>query len=129
MDLCLDTNAYSTLNRGRDRLTAVLERADRVYVPITVLGELFAGFRLGTRYDDNVAELDAFLGRPGVGIVAPNREVAERYGVIVRHLREQGTPLPTNDIWIAASALELGVRLVSYDTHFGNVPGLLVVAP
>jgi len=129
VNLCLDTNAYSTFSRGRDELTAVLERADRVYLPTTVLGELFAGFRLGTRYDGNAAELDAFLKRPGVGIVTPTREVAERYGVIVRQLREQATPLPTNDIWIAASALELGARLVSYDAHFENVPGLLVVAP
>jgi tRNA(fMet)-specific endonuclease VapC len=129
VDVCLDTNAYSAFNRGRDALTAVLERADRVYVPTIVLGELYAGFSMGTRYDQNVAELDAFLALPGVQVAVPTREVAERYGVVVRELRGQGTPLPTNDIWIAASALELGARLLSYDSHFTSVPGLLVVAP
>jgi tRNA(fMet)-specific endonuclease VapC len=59
----------------------------------------------------------------------PDKGVAERYGCLVRELRQQGTPIPTNDLWIAATSLETGARLVSYDIHFQRVPGLMVIAP
>ncbi|MFQ5810117.1 MAG: PIN domain-containing protein, partial [Armatimonadota bacterium] len=61
--------------------------------------------------------------------VPVTHSIAERYGVLVKQLKEQGTPIPTNDIWIAATALETGTRLVSYDAHFNNVPGLIVLSP
>ena len=129
MRVCLDTNAYSMLMRHRAGLQRCLEEAALVYVPTIVLGELYAGFFLGSRGAESCSELKAFLELPGVQITPPGQEVAERYGYLVRDLRQQGTPIPTNDLWIAATALETGARLVSYDTHFRHVPGLIVIAP
>jgi tRNA(fMet)-specific endonuclease VapC len=129
MRVCLDTNAYSMLLRNRAGLQRCLEEAALIHIPTIVLGELYAGFCLGARYAENCADLKAFLELPGVQITPLSEEVAERYGFLVRDLRRQGTPIPTNDLWIAATALETGARLVSYDAHFQNVPGLIVIAP
>ena len=90
---------------------------------------LYAGFQLGSHYEDNCKDLATFLELPGIQIAAPGQDVAERYGYLVRDLRRQGTPFPTNDLWIGATALETGARLVSYDVHFQHVPGLIVIAP
>jgi tRNA(fMet)-specific endonuclease VapC len=127
--ISLDANAYSALGLGQRALEQCVAEADRVCVSTVVLGEIYAGFRMGTRYERNLAALMNFLGGPGVEVTPVTHGIAERYGVIVKHLKEQGTPIPTNDIWIAATALETGTRLVSYDSHFGNVPGLIVLAP
>lgn len=129
MRVCLDTNAYSRLMRGHAPLTALLESADEVLVPVTVLGELHAGFEMGARRDANRRQLDEFLSLPGVDLVAITAEIAERYGILVSQLMKQGTPIPTNDIWIAASALETGTRLVTYDPHFQAIQGLLILSP
>ena len=66
---------------------------------------------------------------PGVQVVNIDASVADRYGILVKMLRKMGTPIPANDIWIAAAALETGSRLVTYDSHFDCIPGLLVIAP
>jgi tRNA(fMet)-specific endonuclease VapC len=129
MRVCIDTNAYSMLMQNRAELQVCLEQAELIYVPTIVLGELHAGFCLGSRFEQNRQQLEAFLDLPGVQITVPDEAVAQRYGYLVRDLRQQGTPIPTNDLWIAASALETGARLVSYDAHFECVPGLIVVAP
>jgi len=110
-------------------LRHTLEFAVDVFVPATVLGELHAGFELGTKRDENVARLREFLSLPGVSVAETTADVAERYGLLVASLRNAGTPLPTNDIWIAATALETGARLVTYDRHFQAVPGLVLLAP
>jgi len=129
MKICLDTNAYSRLMLGHTPLKDLLESVDEILVPATVLGELHAGFERGSRRQANRAQLDTFLGQPGVHRLVVDEGVAERYGSLVCQLSRAGTPLPTNDIWIAASAMECGARLVSYDTHFASIPGLLVLAP
>ena len=127
--LCLDTSAYSRLMRGVTTLQARLEEIDAILIPVTVLGELYAGFESGSHRQRNLAELSEFRRQPGVELLPVTENVAERYGRIVKILREQGTPIPTNDIWIAATALEAGGRMVAYDAHFGHVPGLLVESP
>ncbi len=129
MRLCLDTNAYSALMRNQSGIQRCLEEASLIHIPTVVLGELYAGFNLGSRYAENCSDLDAFIDLPGVEILSPDRDVAERYGYLVRDLRQQGTPIPTNDLWIAATALETGTRLVSYDAYFQHVPGLVVLSP
>lgn len=129
MRVCLDTNAYSRLMRNQAELQRCLEEAELIHLPTVVLGELYAGFCLGSQYEANCQDLKAFLELPGVQIAAPGQEVAERYGYLVRDLRQQGTPIPTNDLWVAATALETGARLISYDAHFQHVPGLIVIAP
>ncbi|MCE9630196.1 MAG: type II toxin-antitoxin system VapC family toxin [Planctomycetia bacterium] len=127
--LCLDTSAYSRLMRGQPKLQQRLEAADQILLPVTVLGEVYTGFQGGNRLEENLSLLAAFRSQPGVVIVDTTDNVAQRYAAIVTMLKQQGTPIPTNDIWIAATALENGGRLVAYDSHFAAVPGLLVEAP
>ena len=129
MKVCLDTNAYSRLMGGHAPLTRLLESAEKVLVPATVLGELHAGFEMGSRREANRRQLCDFLALPGVETMAVTAEIAERYGILVSQLTRQGTPIPTNDIWIAAAVLETGARLVTYDPHFEHVHGLIVLGP
>lgn len=129
MKVCIDTNAYSRLMLGHAPLKNLLESADEIFVPATVLGELHAGFERGSRRQANRDELEAFLNQPDVNRLVVDDGVAERYGLLVCQLSQAGTLIPTNDVWIAAAAMESGARLVTYDTHFAAVPGLLVLAP
>ena len=127
MKLCLDTNIYSAFKNGNQKITDILENADEILIPATVLGELYSGFQIGSLTEKNLTELDEFLSKPGISIIEINKEIAFRYGFITKKLRMQGTPIPTNDIWIAASAMDTGSILLSSDKHFKEVPGLLVL--
>jgi tRNA(fMet)-specific endonuclease VapC len=89
-----------------------------------VVGELLYGFRHGSRGTANEAELEDFLGRPNTRFAEVTRTTAERYGRIAASLRTKGTPIPSNDIWIAAHALETGALLLSLDKHFDAIEGL-----
>lgn len=129
MKLCLDTSAYSWLMRGREPLRVLLESASEVALPVIVLGELYAGFERGSRQRENKESLTLFLQLPGVVRVPVDEGVAERYGRLVCELLQAGTPIPANDIWIAATAMECGARLVTYDAHFEKIPGLMILAP
>jgi predicted nucleic acid-binding protein len=100
-----------------------------LYVGIIVLGELYFGFHDGSRRRENLSELALFLSHPYVSIAFLSQTTADRFGRISTQLKRAGTPIPTNDIWIAAQAMELGVELISFDAHFGSVPGLVVVNP
>lgn len=124
--LLLDTSAYSAVKRGHPGAVAAVRRADRLILTPVVLGELHAGFRLGRQRTRNEAELEVFLSSPRVTVVDVDRETARRYAVIYQGLREAGTPIPTNDIWIAASAMQHGCAVVTADRHFANVPQILV---
>jgi tRNA(fMet)-specific endonuclease VapC len=127
--LCLDTTAYSRLMRGQPKLQDRLEGADEILLPATVLGELYAGFQGGNRLEENLSLLEDFRNQPGISVIDATDNIAQRYAVIVTTLKRQGTPIPTNDIWIAAAALENGGRIVAYDSHFEVVPGLIVEVP
>lgn len=124
--LLLDTSAYSAAKRGHPGAVAAVRRADRLILTPVVLGELHAGFRLGKHARRNESELDAFLASPRVTVVDVDTETARRYAIIYQGLREAGTPIPTNDIWIAASAMQHGCAVVTADRHFANVPQILV---
>jgi tRNA(fMet)-specific endonuclease VapC len=125
----LDTNIYAQLKRGHEETAELLRSAERVYFSIVVLGELYFGFHDGSRFQDNVAQLEEFLSHPFVSIANLTRITADRFGRISTHLRRTGTPIPTNDIWIAAQTMELGAELVTCDEHFRRVPGLVVLIP
>lgn len=127
--LCLDTTAYSRLMRGQPTLRERLEAVDEILLSVTMLGELYAGFQGGLRLAENLSMLTAFRSQPGVAVVDITDNIAQRYAAIVMSLKKQGTPIPTNDIWIAAAALENGGRIVAYDSHFEAVPGLIIEAP
>jgi predicted nucleic acid-binding protein len=103
-----------------------VQRADEIFVTPVVVGELLAGFLRGRNRRKNQRELDAFLASPRVGVVTIDAETAERYAVIITALRAAGTPIPTNDVWIAASAMQHGLRVTTTDTHYTQVPQILV---
>jgi tRNA(fMet)-specific endonuclease VapC len=120
----LDTNAYARYLRGDPRVLEALAGAGLVYMSVIVLGELYAGFRQGSMEKENRQTLETFLGKPAVRVLETTRETADYFGLIKSSLKKAGQPLPANDIWIAAHALETGSVLVTYDVHFKVVPGL-----
>ena len=129
MRLCIDTNAYSALAKGNAKVISLIEEAEAILIPVAVFGELIFGFLNGTRFTENEAALSRFLQEDGVMLQPVTKDIAERYGYVKAILKKNGTPIPENDIWIAATALETGTRLVSYDTDFDNVGGLYRIAP
>ncbi|MCY4058442.1 MAG: type II toxin-antitoxin system VapC family toxin [Gammaproteobacteria bacterium] len=124
MKILLDSNAYSQWKRGHQDVAELIRSSGEVLVPVVVVGELLYGFRYGSRHEDNVRELHLFLGNSRVDIVATTMTTADRYARIASALRSKGRPIPTNDIWIAAHAMETGADLVSSDQHFAVVDGL-----
>ena len=124
MRILLDTNAYSALLRGHDEVAHRVRRAEQVVFSSVVAGELLLGIRLGARLKKNMAELDAFLDSPYVSLVPVTLTTADRFARIAAALRAKGRPIPTNDIWIAAHAMETGAELLSFDDHFESIDGL-----
>lgn len=126
MRLLVDTSAYSGFMRGHPEIKVAIQEADEIYVNSIVLGELGAGFIKGRRRRKNEAELKRFLGSPRVKLVDVTEDTAERYAVILNSLWRAGTPIPTNDIWIAASAMEHGLEVLTTDDHYQKVSQILV---
>ena len=124
MRIALDTNRLTDLFRGDTALADQLAACDEVGVPLVVLGELLAGFYGGTRRLHNEALLRLFLNKPTVQLLMPGRETTQHYGRLFVQLKRAGTPIPDNDIWIAAQALEHDLELISRDTHFDRIPQL-----
>jgi tRNA(fMet)-specific endonuclease VapC len=118
---CLDTSAYSNFRRGNGELAELLDRAELVGVSTIALGELRTGFLLGGRRQSNEAELEAFLDNPAVEVLQVDSETSRHYAGIVAELRKAGTPLPTNDIWIAAAAARYATTVLTCDDHFERV--------
>lgn len=116
--LVLDTSAYSNFRRGDGSAVSLITAASWVGMTTIVLGELRAGFGLGKRRVRNENDLVAFLSNPVVHTLDVDDEAAQAYAEIVIALRAAGTPLPTNDIWIAAVAARTGGQVVTYDAHF-----------
>jgi len=126
MRLLVDTSAYSAFMRGHGEIKVALQEADEIFVNSIVLGELRAGFIKGRRRRKNDDELNTFLASPRVKLLDVTEETAERYAVILNSLWQAGTPIPTNDIWIAASAMEYGLELLTTDEHYQKVPQVIV---
>lgn len=118
---CLDTSAYSNFRRGNKEVAALLDRAELVGVSTIVLGELRTGFLLGGKQRRNEIELDAFLDNPVVEVLPVDSETSRHYAEIVVELRRGGTPIPTNDIWIAATAARNGTAVLTCDDHFERI--------
>lgn len=125
----LDTNAYSDLKRGSRSVSDLVRAAEEVLVSAVVAGELLYGFRSGSRFKRKLAELQKLLRRPHVRFVPVTWVTGDRYSRIAASLRRNGTPIPTNDIWIAAHAAETGADLISADSHFAHVDGIAWVDP
>jgi tRNA(fMet)-specific endonuclease VapC len=120
----LDTNAYSKLLTGDEQIFDILGKAEVVFLPVVVIGELLAGFKGGTRESKNRKFLESFLKKPTVEIINITTETAEIYSELYNQLKKAGTPVPMNDIWIAASAIESGSVIVSFDRHFSKIAGV-----
>ena len=118
---CLDTSAYSNFRRGEPRVVEHVDGAEWIGIPSVVVGELRAGFLLGTRSSENDAELAEFLDHPVVELLSVDGDVARIYAEIFADLRSKGRPLPTNDIWIGATAARAGATVLTFDEHFRNI--------
>ena len=125
MKLILDTSAYVGFKMGYCELVEYLTRADVIFVSPIVLGELMLGFRSGARFSKNMEDLNLFLSHPAVETIKLSEITSDRYSRIACQLKQQGTPIPSNDIWIAAQTMETGAELVTMDNHFDKISGLV----
>ena len=124
MRLALDTNRYTDLCRGIASVVEAVERADEVWLPFIVVAELRAGFAVGSQGPRNEAVLRRFLLKPGVAVLYADEQTTHHYANVYRQLRKQGTPIPTNDMWIAALVLQHSLVLCARDAHFDSLPQL-----
>jgi len=123
--LMLDTSAYAAFKLGDSTVLEAIRKSPKILIPLIVFGELLAGFEAGSRRDQNRQELTAFLRSPRVRLVPVIADTAERYALIYAYLRQKGRPIPTNDLWIAASAMEHSAELLTADGHFLHVPQII----
>jgi tRNA(fMet)-specific endonuclease VapC len=122
--LALDTSAYSRFRAGDERVHDLLAAAEIILIPAIVLGELYGAFELGSRSRENRVALSEFLNEPFVRVISVSADVARQYGRVYATLRRSGTPIPANDMWIAAAAIDQGACLLTFDRDFEHVAGL-----
>ncbi len=127
MKVALDSNRYTDLCQGDLAVAHILEAAEEVFMPFVVLAELRAGFAFGTQGRENEEVLRRFLGKPGVEVLYAEETTTRLYASLYRQLRLQGTPIPTNDLWIAALVVEHNLALCARDRHFDHLPQLEIV--
>ena len=126
-EMLIDTNIYSHALRGDPETVSVLRRAHKIAICSISIGELLSGFKAGNREQENREELEEFLDAPRVQIYGIDENTAEFYAEILHGLRERGTPIPTNDIWIASVSFQHGLKLFSKNQHFKNISGLMLI--
>jgi tRNA(fMet)-specific endonuclease VapC len=125
--IAIDTNRYVDLCKGIDETMALLEEAEAVLLPFVVLGELRAGFVHGRREAENERTLRQFLLKDGVQVLFADDQTTHHYAAVFRQLRMQGTPIPTNDMWLAALVLQHNLALHARDKHFDHLPQIVRV--
>lgn len=125
-EILLDTNAYSAFKRNVTEAVEIIRHTPLIGISSIVLGELMGGFAAGGREAINRHELEQFLDSKRVRALDIEKATAECYAIIYRSLRQKGQPIPTNDMWIAATALQHGLALFTYDSHFRYVDGLSI---
>ena len=128
MRVLLDSGAYSGFMRGDRRVGGIVRSAEEILMSAVVVGELLYGFRQDQLIEERVAQLRSFLDRPYVSFGPVGPVTADRYSRIMASLRAKGRPIPTNDVWIAAHAMETGADLVSADSHFGDIDQVVWVS-
>jgi tRNA(fMet)-specific endonuclease VapC len=122
MNPVIDTNAYSDLMRGSTTIASLIAGADVVYLPVIVIGELKRGFYYGNRAKQNVAVLEDFISEARTRVLDITSETAEQYGRLAAYLKQQGTPIPINDVWIAAICVQYDLPLLTRDSDFERLP-------
>ena len=125
MRILLDTSAYVGFKLGLDRVVDTVAGAEEIFFSPVVMGELMFGFRNGTKFRENMEDLNQFLQHEAVEFISIGKVTADRYSRIASRLKQEGTPIPTNDIWIAAQTMECGAELLTSDKHFERVAGLV----
>jgi tRNA(fMet)-specific endonuclease VapC len=128
MKIAVDTNRYRDFCTGSAAAVEHFARADVIFLPFVTLAELRAGFRCGTVARKNESVLIRFLGRPRVRVLFPDEETTHHYARIFAQLREQGTPIPTSDIWIASLVMQHDLLLYSRDRHFDHLPQVPILS-
>jgi tRNA(fMet)-specific endonuclease VapC len=123
----IDTNIYSLAMKGDVTVVNVLRKIDQIGFSAISAGELFSGFKGGNREEKNREELNVFLDSPRVVVHTIDVATADFYASILNNLKLSGTPIPTNDIWIAAVAFQHGYKLLTKDRHFDLIPGLVII--
>lgn len=124
MRIALDSNRYTDLRVGIPEVIEVVAQASEVHLPLIVIAEQRAGFAFGSRRAENERALAAFLRKDGVGILNPNEQTTFHYAELYAYLRKKGRPIPTNDLWIAALAIQHNLTLFDRDSDFDNLPQL-----
>ena len=124
MRIALDTNRYVDLARGVPEVVAKVEAADAIFLPFVVLGELRAGLQGGSRRANNERALVRFLSAPRVEVLYADEATTHHYALLAFQLRKQGTPIPTNDLWVAALVVQHQLHLLDRDRHFDAIPQL-----
>lgn len=127
MKLLIDTNRLSDVLAAVEDAVEQLELAEFVYVPVVALAEIRSVFLSGQRASKNEQRLQWFLSQDGIVTLGIDAPVSHQYAAIHQALRRRGTPIPTNDLWIAAIALQHGLVLYTRDSHFASIPGLACV--
>ena len=125
MKVLLDTSAYVAFKLNHTEIVDAIVNADHIFFSPIVLGELMFGFRNGSRFKKNMKELDQFMSHEAVETVFIGKVTSDRYSRIAAQLKIEGTPIPTNDIWIAAQTMEHGAELITMDNHFEKIAGLV----
>ena len=125
MKIMLDTSAYVGFKRNTAEAVEIIVKSELIVFSPVVVGELMFGFRNGTRFKENMEDLDRFLDHEAVDLLPIGKITSDRYSRIAAKLKQQGTPIPTNDIWIAAQAMEQGAELITSDRHFDKISGLV----
>lgn len=124
MRIVLDTNQYVEFCKGRTAVQERLQQAEHVFLPFVTVGELRAGFLCGTQSEQNERTLIRFLTSPRVSVLFADEQTTHHYARLFRQLRKQGTPIPTNDLWIAALVIQHDLALCTHDQHFDVLPQL-----
>ena len=124
MRIALDTDRYVDFCRGKETVVRAVQRAERVFLPFVALAEVRAGFMCGARSQENERILTRFLNSPRVAVLYPDEQTTHHYARLFYQLRRQGTPIPTNDLWIAALVSQHDLFLCAQDQHFDHLPQL-----
>src|SRR5882672_9580243 len=127
MKVAIDTNRYVDFCREVAEVVEAVRLAEKIFIAFVVLGELRSGFQSGTKSLQNERILVRFLNSPRVATLFPDEDTTHHYARLFQQLRKQGTPIPVNDLWLAALVLQHDLQLLTRDRHFDHIPQLSLV--
>ncbi|OQA25810.1 MAG: Ribonuclease VapC1 [Verrucomicrobia bacterium ADurb.Bin345] len=122
MNLVLDTSGLIHFLANQPHATHIVGQAERLYIPAIVLGEWLSGVAPSSRKGQLLAK---FLESPRASVLPVDGDTAVFYGHLLQFLRKKGSPVPTNDLWIAACAMQAGAKILTSDAHFLRMPQVL----